>query len=139
LRPLARSLVQVYNTLRAPWFFGTLSSSEAESALVKAHRKRSAPGLFLVRFSTSEIGCFAVTVLEHREIKHYRITRADGKYLFGNNRFSTLEELVTKCKSALHLRTPCPGAPYGYLFASLGKSRESTLADGYVEFHSPTS
>jgi hypothetical protein len=131
---------RVYLTLKAPYFHGKLSSSEAESALLKCKGKRNAVGVFLIRFSTSEPGCYAISVLEAKEIKHYRITRSpEGKFLLGTNRFNSLDELVNKCRSALHLKTPCAGSPYAYLFTRLGRSRAESLADGYVEFQIPTS
>lgn len=76
------------------WFHGDLSSDLAEKTIRKVGRK----GAYLVRFSSRDPGCFAITTLaKDSKLKHYKVLHRPGAgYLVGKIETHTLEELVTK-------------------------------------------
>jgi len=99
--------------LRQPWFHGDMSSDLAEKSLRKQKK-----GFFLVRFSSTDAGCYAITSLaKDGKLKHYKIVHKPGQpYMIGKIEASTLDEIVTKYRKDLYLKHPCPGSPFTYLF-----------------------
>lgn len=72
-------------------------------------------GSWLMRFSSSEKGGFAFTVVEVGSIvTHYRVSRENGEYVLrmkaADRRFSTLSLLVRGAMDALKLSTPISGS-----------------------------
>ncbi|CAK7310769.1 Tyrosine-protein kinase FRK [Vulpes lagopus] len=94
-----------------PWFFGAIKRTEAEKQLLHSGNE---PGAFLIRESESRKGDFALSVLDERVVKHYRIRRLDeGEFFLSQKRtFPTLNEFVshyTKTSDGLcvQLGKPC--------------------------------
>lgn len=88
------------------WFHGDISTAEAA-------RRLSTPPVpcgFLLRFSTSEAGNFALSVLKaDGSVQHYRIANTNGRYaLRGVERaYDSLVELVNGERRALDLEQGC--------------------------------
>jgi hypothetical protein len=113
METLDQLLGNIVDLLGKPWFHGYMSSEQAEKAL-KKHKK----GFFLVRFSASDPGAFAITSLaKDGKLKHYKILHKPGlSYLIGQIEATSLDEIVTKYRKDLYLKHPCPGWPYEELF-----------------------
>jgi len=117
-------LEQVEDLLKREWFHGEISSDEAEKRLAKEKK-----GTFLVRFSSRDPGCYAISgVSQGGRLKHYRIYHKPGlKYLIGKSECSSLESIINKYHKELYLKTPCPGSPYQDIF----EQRQNVCA-GYL-------
>jgi len=104
------------------WFHGKISGKEAESKV-----KAQTPGTFLLRFSATEYGSYAITVLTAiNNPKHFRILHKPGQnYIVGKTECKTLEEVVQKFSKELYLKSPCPGSIFLPIFSSQNKSRYS--------------
>jgi len=102
---------------RQPWFHGDLSVSESAERMAQQPR-----GTFLVRFSSSEPGCYTISrMADAGKISHTRIIQrhdkdAPGKFIIKDSAYASLKDLITGQRSSLELLLPCPGAPYAYLF-----------------------
>ena len=55
------------------WFHGNISSIQAEDLLTE-----KAKGTFLVRFSSSNPGSYAISVNAEESVKHYKIWHKPG-------------------------------------------------------------
>ncbi|XP_022375962.1 tyrosine-protein kinase FRK [Enhydra lutris kenyoni] len=93
------------------WFFGAIKRTDAEKQLLYSENQT---GAFLIRESESQKGEFALSVLDERAVKHYRIRRLDEGAFFLTQRrtFSTLNEIVsyyskTSDGLCVQLRKPC--------------------------------
>lgn len=88
-----------------PWFHGHLSSVQSEELLIEKAR-----GTFLLRFSATNIGGFAISVLnEDQVVKHYKVFHPMGEgFTIGTEQFPSLKDLVEHKKDLLFLRFPCP-------------------------------
>jgi hypothetical protein len=65
--PLKSSPIeQLVNVLSSPWFHGFLSSNEAEKLLEK-----HLPGTFLIRFSKSKAGSFALAYIDSTNPRNF--------------------------------------------------------------------
>jgi len=108
------------------WFHGKISGKEAESKV-----KVQSPGTFLLRFSSTEYGCYAITVLAAiNNPKHFRILHKPGQgYIMGKLECKTLDEVIQKFSKELHLKSPCPGSIFLPIFSNQNKSR-------YTDFYS---
>lgn len=110
-------LERVRETLKLGWFHGDIDTAEAENRLVGKE-----PGTFLVRFSTSAPGAFAVSKVSAQGlILHQRISRArddlgNSWFCIQNQRFSSLVDLIFNCQESHLLLTPCTGSRYYNLF-----------------------
>jgi len=115
IESLEQLLQRIVDLLSKPWFHGYMSTEQAEKVL-KRHRK----GFFLVRFSMSDPGCFAVTSLaKDGKLKHYKILhKAGSTYQIGKIEAVSLDEIVTKYRKELYLKHPCSGWPYEELFGT---------------------
>jgi len=114
----ATILDRIYNLLAQPYFFGDISAQEAEK-LVTFDKKKF--GTFILRFSTHDPGCYALTVHSATGLKHYRVSHKPGQpYSIGKIECPTLEELLKKYGKELELKTPCAGSPtYALVYGSL--------------------
>jgi len=119
-------LDRVESLLRKPWFHGEISTEDAEKLLTNKGKK----GLFLVRFSSRDPGCYAITVLSQGgKLKHFRIYHRPGlDFLIGKTECKSLDDIISKYHKELYLKTPCPGSPYEELFKSKAKK---PLSAGY--------
>lgn len=68
-----------------------------------------AKGTFLIRFSTTNPGSYAISVLSMDGMKHYKIWhQPGGTYLVGKDTYSSLADLIEDKKESLFLKFPCP-------------------------------
>jgi hypothetical protein len=120
-------LKRIENRLRSKGFFGAIETAEAEK-LLNGKKK----GTFLLRFSTRDPGCYAITVLSKTGVlKHYRIShRAGLKYLLGQNEYDSLENLMKEHKKDLYLKTPLGGSKYEQMFIAFDKK---VAVEGYMD------
>jgi hypothetical protein len=83
--PLAEPSVldRIHDLLRERYFHGEISSQEAERRMGGEKK-----GTFLLRFSSRDLGCYALTVVDGKgALKHYRITHSPGSpYAIGKVR-----------------------------------------------------
>jgi hypothetical protein len=101
----------VCNLLEQAWFHGALSTKEAEAKL-----RGAKSGTYLIRFSTTEPGSYAITVLVGTQIKHLRILHRPGTgYIIGKAECRSVEEVVSRFARELQLATPCPGSVFAHL------------------------
>jgi len=97
------------------WFFGPLSTGEAEKMLKSAKKK----GTFLIRFSTSTAGSYTLSFVKGKTVQHGRIGRTpDGQYVFSNKNYKSLEDFLNKNQKSLGLSAYCPNSPYQTLYSS---------------------
>jgi len=97
--PFENCLVNVRNILKEVWFHGFLSSREAELLLKTSY---SIDGTFLVRFSKSKPGSFAMAFVKNQTIRHILIESDMPRGLSvneqdnsGNARlFKSLQEII---------------------------------------------
>lgn len=106
-----------------------LSSIQSEDTL-----SEKAKGTFLVRFSTSNPGSYAISSLGlDGSIKHYKIWHQPGEsYVIGKDSFPTLEALIENRKEPLNLKFPCPkGESYSdsnfWVISVLNENEEKTV------------
>ena len=93
-----------------PWFYGDLPKTDAE--LLLNNRK---PGTFLVRFSETSPGAFAISCTGKTGIANLRITRdSSSRFVLKGATYESLFEVV-KLKQ-LKLKIPCPGSPFQAIF-----------------------
>jgi len=120
-------LNSIVELLKRPWFHGDISSEQAEKLLQKRDK-----GDFLIRFSSRDPGCYAITTrAKDGNLKHYKILHKPGlQYLIGKIECSTLDEISTKYKRELYLKHPCPGSPFLELFETK-KKKDKTVSVGY--------
>eukprot|EP01114_Cavostelium_apophysatum_P001871 TRINITY_DN11645_c0_g1_i2.p1 TRINITY_DN11645_c0_g1~~TRINITY_DN11645_c0_g1_i2.p1 ORF type:complete len:632 (-),score=192.54 TRINITY_DN11645_c0_g1_i2:34-1929(-) len=120
-------LRKIENQLRMKGFFGPIETAEAEKML---NGKKA--GSYIVRFSTRDPGCYAVTVLSKAGVlKHYRIShKAGGKYVLGTNEYDSLEELIKAHRKDLYLKTPVLGSKYEAMFTANDKR---LATQGYMD------
>lgn len=121
IRRDARALIltHIREVLQSPWFHGDIPTSETETRIMTRE-----VGTFLVRFSNSAPGAFAISkVTAPLKVNHLRVSRdkeAQGVTLFrvGTHIKDTLNALVDAIAAEHGLLVPCANAPYAYLFAA---------------------
>lgn len=107
--PFSMCIDNVQDTLSQPWFHGFLSSRESELLMLIDGEP---PGTFLIRFSKSKPGSFALAFLKDRGANHILIEsckpegfRISDQASRGNTRlFQSLHEIVAHYQYVL--RTP---------------------------------
>ncbi|KAL6064801.1 Dual specificity protein kinase [Balamuthia mandrillaris] len=124
-------LNRIHDLLKKAFFHGPISSGEAEKAIVNQKK-----GTFLLRFSSSEAGGYALTVLNKKaQLKHYRITHRPGsKYAIGKVECDSLDELMQRYRKELYLKRPCPGSKYEAMFAVLVDPKIQAVGYQEVQF-----
>jgi hypothetical protein len=115
--------------LKQPYFHGDLGTTEADSLLSKQADKKT----FLVRFSSRDPGCYAISTLsENNKVKHYRVYHKPGmKFLIGKTEVGSLQEIVTKFGKDLELIYPCAGSPYEKIFVHPMDKSKLSISEGY--------
>jgi len=115
-------LNRIHDLLRKPYFHGDISSQEGERRM-GGERK----GTFLLRFSSRDLGCYALTVVDTKgALKHYRINHSLGSsYAIGKVECPSLEVLIKRYGKELNLKRPCPGSPYEAMFIAYEKDQAS--------------
>lgn len=106
-------LDRIHDLLRNPAFHGHISTQEAERVMASQRK-----GTYLLRFSSRDPGCYALTVLNNQgALKHYRIMHSPGsKYSIGKVECSSLDSLIKRYHKELYLKRPCPNSPYEAMF-----------------------
>lgn len=103
-------------------------------------RARDIPGAFLVRFSTSQPGCFAISQYANaNQLEHRRITRTQDmqfQFQFVNRQgqvetvaYPSLDALITAVSGPLQLLYPCPGSRFTRLTANVAVGGYTDLAN----------
>eukprot|EP01100_Stratorugosa_tubuloviscum_P013939 TRINITY_DN718_c0_g1_i2.p1 TRINITY_DN718_c0_g1~~TRINITY_DN718_c0_g1_i2.p1 ORF type:complete len:473 (-),score=95.31 TRINITY_DN718_c0_g1_i2:63-1481(-) len=111
-RHLPNFLSQIRNIASNNWFFGFLSTEEATIKLTNR-------GLFLVRFSTSNLGSFTISFNNNNKIQHKRINRNDDEtYTYDIYTTNNLKEIVEYIQQTNHLQV-CPGWPFQSIFRGI--------------------
>lgn len=125
MQDLDSFLDSIEDLLKKTWFHGDISSTEAEQRL--ANEKK---GTFLVRFSSRDPGCYAIsTMSQGGRLKHFRIYHKPGlDYLIGKTECPSLEAIVTKYHKELFLKTACPGSK----FQSIFNTNKKNVCAGYL-------
>jgi len=110
------------------WFFGAIGKDDAEALLTGKER-----GVFLIRLSTTNKGCFTVSkVTRQGNIAHQRIQYTPRVGFSFQKRSGTITENVSlsnfleKVKAELGLSVSCPGNPFKALFLA------KPALDGYL-------
>lgn len=122
--PLAEPSVldRIHDLLRERYFHGEISSQEAERRMGGEKK-----GTFLLRFSSRDLGCYALTVVDGKgALKHYRITHSPGSpYAIGKVECPSLDALIKRYNKELNLKRPCPGSPYEPMFIAHDRDQVS--------------
>eukprot|EP01103_Thecamoeba_quadrilineata_P011684 TRINITY_DN2839_c0_g1_i1.p2 TRINITY_DN2839_c0_g1~~TRINITY_DN2839_c0_g1_i1.p2 ORF type:complete len:231 (-),score=42.04 TRINITY_DN2839_c0_g1_i1:43-735(-) len=124
-------LQMMVKILSQRWFFGELSTREAELRL-----KDQPVGTFLVRFSTTSEGCYTISKMSHEGINHQRVMKHFGGpckpqfFSVSNRKSASLDTLINSSSNVLGLIIACPGYPFDYLFQ--GSSDPSNSSLGYI-------
>ena len=121
IRKDAKALIlsRVREVLKKPWFHGDIPTTETETRIMTRD-----VGTFLVRFSNSAPGVFAISkVASPLKVNHLRVNRevdAQGysKFRLGNHSADTLDALIDMASQDYGLLFPCANPPFAYLFAS---------------------
>ncbi|KAM9842501.1 dual adapter for phosphotyrosine and 3-phosphotyrosine and 3-phosphoinositide isoform 1-T1 [Aulostomus maculatus] len=72
------------------WYHFDLSRHAAEALLLS----NGTDGSYLLRDSNEGPGCFALSVRAKDSVKHFHVTRRDNSYLFGFNKFASLQDFI---------------------------------------------
>lgn len=127
--PVTKEIFErVYQLVKKTWFHGLMDREAADQQLAG---KRE--GTFLLRFSASNVGYFALAVVGETSVRHYRIQHGCGQlgFLFGKHQFDSLDEIVFKYQRDLNLVVPAPGSA---LQEALAIPRQGASAHYYCEF-----
>jgi len=91
-------------------------------------------GTFLVRFSTTNPGCFTISKMSPHAISHQRIIHHfGGGFIINNKNFESLELLIHHSAVDLHIVKPCAGSPFTPLF-----DNTAPKTSGYVSTITPS-
>lgn len=112
-------LTRIREVLKRPWFHGDLPTAETEARIMTRD-----VGTFLVRFSNSAPGAFAISkVASPLKVNHLRVSREKDpnnpfvlRFRLGTKIADSLEELVELAADDYGLMFPCANPPYAYLF-----------------------
>jgi len=94
------------------WFHGFLSSADAQKGL-----KGKADGTFLFRFSTTNPGCYALTVAYSSTVGHWRISCEKKQseqpvFLIDGRQYRSLDDIIQTHsfgREPLNIKSPKPG------------------------------
>jgi len=103
--------------LMKSWFHGEIDTLEAQQKIGGMNA-----GTFLVRFSSSQPGCYTISSLTQgtTSIKHQRVSFVSGKGFNLNNKwYNSLEDIIRDSNS---LFIPCAGSKFQSLFADIPNS-----------------
>jgi len=116
-------LDRVRNAVCSTWFHGLITTKDSEQLLIT-----KPPGTFLVRFSTSSEGAFAISLVtlkpktNQKIINHYRFTHdlTEDNYIIKIDNqvytFPSITELIEGLKDKLELLQPCLGSHFTSIF-----------------------
>jgi len=102
---------RIRKLLMKAWFHGDISTAEAQIRL-----SGLPGGTFLVRFSSTQPGCYTISSLtqSNTSIKHQRVSFVAGKgFNFNGQWFNSLEDII---RDSNNLFIPCPGSKFQSLF-----------------------
>lgn len=108
------AIERMWETVKQPYFHGYVSGDQASRLVTQARSK----GVFLVRFSTTEPGGFALTGMHKStgQVVHYRISHKPGQgFVAGSWTGATLEELIREHGAkqfGINMKKPCPGSKF---------------------------
>ncbi|KAI0989865.1 hypothetical protein GJ496_003382 [Pomphorhynchus laevis] len=117
------------------WFYGRISSNQADQLLKRSRHSAGENGTFLVREQLYRAGYFVISILYDDSVFHYTIQPDvnTGKfYIHEDLQFSNLDELIQyykrhistlKCKLKTPLKRPEGARPISYLGSNLTKSQ----------------
>lgn len=96
---------RILELLKNPWFHGFMDSNEAKELLITGGNaskpKKVRKGSFLIRFSATEPGTFAIGVVRNEKTQHVhhgRISRlAENRYKLFQDVFASLDDLIRAC------------------------------------------
>ena len=101
----------MYCSLFFSWFFGAIKRIDAEKQLMQPGNES---GFFLVRYSDSSPGKYALSIRDAEKVRHYKIHRLDdgGFFLTSLVSFKTISEMIRYYKKqseglSVSLKAPC--------------------------------
>lgn len=113
--------------LRKRWFWGDVPTAQAELLVQKAGK-----GAYLVRFSTSDVGSFTITVQSKSgRTKHFRILHKGNEFTLGQQTRRSIFELVEDFGNELYMQQPVPDSPFQSLFTQ--KSVDTVAMSAYFD------
>ena len=106
-------LTRILQTLRLPYFHGSMSGGEA-STLLSRHN----PGSFLVRFSGNHPKSFCISRVDPAggPVKHLVVPCKGGYFYYRDQPFASLDELAKVASTDLHLQCYCLSNKFKSLF-----------------------
>jgi len=107
LGPFDKEMIDRFQNLtESAWFHGYLSKLDAETRL-----RAEAPGTFLVRFSTTHQGSYAISKKgEKNKYIHVLIKHQPWSYFYENRSFQSLQDLINTLIREQELTTHCSGS-----------------------------
>ena len=118
-------LNKLSSILSEKWFHGEITQDQAEDRLRDQEK-----GTFLIRFSSAP-GFFTLSLLTKKKILHQRIEHTGDGYIFGEEKYSSMANLIKEQRKKLSLVQPCSGSPYRKLFPS-SKGKPQVDIGAYV-------
>lgn len=118
------------------WFHGFLSSADAQKAL-----KGKPDGSFLFRFSTTNPGCYALTVAYSNTVGHWRISCEKKPFevpvfLIDGRSYTSLEAIIQTHRfnrEPLNIKSPKPGQATSCFLGSYHPRDEGDTNDQYYQ------
>ena len=106
-------ITRILETVRLPYFHGSLSGSEAATKL-----SRHQSGSFLVRFSGNHPKSFCISRVSPSggPIKHLVVPCKAGKFYYKDKCFNSISDLAVAAKDEIHLQCYCQSDKYKSLF-----------------------
>jgi len=123
----------VDNVTKKAWFFGGLTTKDAE--LLLASKK---VGTFLVRLSTTNPGSYSVSIMHKtNRVRHLRVNRTkELKYEYDTKLYASLDEFLAATQRSLGLKAVCPGSPFVKIYSQnegATPEQESEYMSGYLQ------
>ena len=103
-------LKRIREVCAARWFHGNTDLKQANRLL-----QERPDGFFLVRFSKSTPGYFAISAVVNGRVQHQRVVHEPGEsqVMWGHNKYKSLGKLVDNQKKTVLLQA-CPGSKYNF-------------------------